>query len=171
MRRVMVMFIAVFMVVFGSAAAFAQSGPLQDLGDRVDGLTGESVEEWTEAATGVRESLDAWREAEPEVEAELEVEVEAFVSDLDALDAAIAGGDLDAIAAAAEEAKVSGAALVAAAEAAGVAQPTVVDTGSGVDAGPNAALIGVAALLALLSAGAFVLRGTVARDCRFGLEP
>lgn len=164
MRRVMTALIAVAMVVLSSAAAFAQAAPLQDLGDRIDGLAGESVEEWTEAATGVRESLDAWREAEPELEAELEVEVEAFVSDLDALDAAIEGGDLDAIAAAADEAKVSGAALVAAAEAAGVEQPAVVDTGSAVDAGPSAALIGVATLLALLAGAALALRRTVARD-------
>jgi hypothetical protein len=65
-----------------------------------------------------------------------------------------------------DDIQVAGAALVADAEAAAAggttttiaAAPTAVDTGSPVDTGPNMALLGVAALLALLAGGALALR-------------
>jgi hypothetical protein len=65
-----------------------------------------------------------------------------------------------------DDIQVAGAALVADAEAAAAggttttiaAAPTAVDTGSPADTGPNMALLGVAALLALLAGGALALR-------------
>ena len=161
MRRITVI-LGAFLLVFSGGAAFAQT--LGDLGDAIDVLDGETVEEWGEAATGVRDALGGFVEAEPELEAELEAEIEAFEGDLDALDAAIEGGDLDEIAAAAEAAKVSGAALVAAADAADVEEPTAVDTGSAVNSGPSIALLAVATVLAMLAGGALALRETADRS-------
>jgi hypothetical protein len=105
--------------------------------------------------------------------------LDAAIADLEA---AIEGGDLDAIEAAADAGSAAGAAVVAAAVAAAgeddttttttgeddttettVAAPTAVDTGGPVDSGPNVALLGVAALLVLLAGGALVLRLTADR--------
>jgi hypothetical protein len=93
-----------------------------------------------------------------------------------ALEAAIVDGDLDDVAAAFAAVKAAGASVLAAAVAASggtttttaattttVAAPTAVATGGPVDSGPNLALLGVAALLVLLTGGALVFRLTADR--------
>jgi hypothetical protein len=94
-----------------------------------------------------------------------------------ALEAAIVDGDLDDVAAAFDAVKAAGASVLAAAVAAAggtttttaaattttVAAPTAVATGSPVDSGPNVALLGVAALLVLLTGGALAIRLTADR--------
>ena len=155
----MVLMIVLLMVALVPAAAGAQTAEekaaaLADLEEKADELGGADAAEWGEAATTFRESLNGFKEVEPEVETgDLE-------DALDALDTAIEGGDIDEIAAAGEVVKAE-AAIVAAAVAAaggGAAAAAAVSSGDEVDYGPNVALLAVAAILALLAGGTLVVR-------------
>jgi hypothetical protein len=93
--------------------------------------------------------------------------LEAALADLDDLLSGAVDGDNLLFLAAANAVVVAGADVVAQAEAAdaddGTAAPTAVDTGSAVTEGPSTVLLGVGAVLALLAAGALVLRRTADR--------
>jgi hypothetical protein len=84
------------------------------------------------------------------------------------LEAAITGGDLDAIKVAADALKAAGAAVIAAAEAAAGGGTTTTIAAVETDlpdggSGSNVALLGMAALLVLLAGGALALRVTADR--------
>ena len=161
MRRIVPFIIAAMLVALvpGVAAAQEFEAELEALGSAVEGLAGETAEEWGESAAAVDEALAALKG----VAADLDyAEFDAAVA---ALAAAIEGGDLAEIEAAAEPFAAAFAALEAqAAEGGdGTEQPTTVETGSGVDQGPNTGLLVVSALLALLAVGAWLIRPSATR--------
>jgi hypothetical protein len=171
----MVVLIAVFMVAVSATAAGAQTdeeaAAIAALDEALTGVECVTVEGCIEEVAEVKAAVAA---------------LKALFADLDygALDAAIAdleaaieGGDLDAISAAAEAVAAAGGAVADAATAAAAAgdggdtttttaataAPTAVATGGPIDSGPNVALLGLAALLVLLAGGALVLRLTADR--------
>ncbi len=173
MRRILVMFIAVLMIALMPAVAGAQTveekaEALAAFEAAVDGMGGEAGDEWVESAAALRAALVGLEAAFGDA-----IDTEALNAALDALDAAIAGGDAAAIAAAGEAVAAEAAAVAAAAEGGeggegeeggnGTEEPTAVNTGSPVDDGPSVILLGVAALLVLLAGGALVLRWTADR--------
>lgn len=164
MRRFVPFIIAALLVVLLPAAALAQEvefeAELGGLGEAVGGLGGETAEDWAASAAEVDAALEALKG----VAADLDyAELDAAIADLDA---AIEAGDIAGIEAAAEALAPAFAALEAAAQEGGddgdgTEEPAVVDTGSGVNHGPNVGLLGVAGLLMLLAGGALALRRSV----------
>lgn len=168
MRRTLSLLIAGSLVALMPVSALAQEvefeAEFEALGAAIEGLEGEDAEAWAESAAAVDAALEALKG----VAADLDyAELDAAIADLDA---AIEGGDVEEIAAAAEALAPAFAALEAQAAEGdagegddGTEEPTAVDTGSGVDQGPNLGLLGIAGLLALLAAGAWALRPASAR--------
>lgn len=147
MRRIVLLLIAVLIIGLVPAVASAQTdeekaaaAALKDAGDGLDGP--ETVEDWAAAAETFKAEVAAFKEVYPDLDY---ADLDAAIVDLDA---AIAGGDLDEIAAA-------GAVAKAAAEAAQaeVPAPTAVNTGSEVDGGPSMALLALAAVLGIVAVG------------------
>jgi hypothetical protein len=171
MRRIPVLLlIAMLMIglvpIAASAATAEETAAIAALEEALDGLECVTVEGCVEDLAEVKAALAALKALFPDLDYGA---LDAAIADLEA---AIEGGDLDAIKAAADAVSAAGAAVAADAAAAAdeedtttttVAAPTAVDTGSPVDSGPNVALLGVAALLVLLASGAFVLRLTADR--------
>jgi hypothetical protein len=152
--------------IAASAATAEETAAIAALEEALDGLECITVEGCIEDIAEVKAALAALKALFPDLDY---AALDAAIADLEA---AIEGGDLDAIKAAADAVSAAGAAVAADAAAAAdaedtttttVAAPTAVDTGSPVDSGPNVALLGVAALLVLLASGAFVLRLTADR--------
>jgi hypothetical protein len=165
MRRIVVLLVAVLILGLVPVAASAQTdeeaAAITALKAAIDGIDCVTVEGCIEDIAEVKVALEVLKALFPDLDYGA---LDGAITDLEG---AIDGGDLDAIKAAADALKVAGAAVIADAEAAAgeddtttttVAAPTAVNTGSPVDAGPNMALLGVAALLVLLASGAFVLR-------------
>jgi hypothetical protein len=162
--------------IAASAQTTEEAAAIAALEEALDGLECVTVEGCIEDLAEVNAALAALKVLFPDLDYGA---LDAAIADLEA---AIEGGDLDAIEAAADAGSAAGAAVVAAAVAAAgeddttttttgeddttettVAAPTAVDTGGPVDSGPNVALLGVAALLVLLAGGALVLRLTADR--------
>jgi hypothetical protein len=161
MRRTLSLLIAALLVALMPVSVLAQEvefeAELGDLGTAIDGVAGESAEEWGASLAEATAALEVLKG----VAADLDyAELDAAIADLEA---AIEGGDLAEIAAAAEALAPAFVALEAQAADDGTEEPTAVDTGSGVDQGPNLGLLGVAGLLALLAAGAWALRPAASR--------
>jgi hypothetical protein len=162
MRRTLSLLVAAMLVALMPVGASAQEiefeTELGDVGTAIDGLVGESAEEWEASLGEVTAAVDVLKG----IAADLDyAELDAAIADLET---AIAGGDLAEIAAAAEALEPAFVALEAQVpDDDDTAEPTAVDTGSGVDQGPNLGLLGVAGLLALLATGAWALRPASSR--------
>jgi hypothetical protein len=166
MRRIPVLLLVALLTIglvpiAANAATAEETAAIAALQEALDGIECITVEGCIEEIAEVKAALAALRALFPDLDY---AALDAAIADLEA---AIEGGDLDAIKAAADAVSAAGAAVAADAAAAAdaedtttttVAAPTAVDTGSPVDSGPNVALLGVAALLVLLASGAFVLR-------------
>jgi hypothetical protein len=133
----------------------------------VDGLAGESLQEWIDGLAAFEEALETLEAVYGDELDYADVKLKA-----DELQDAIDGEGLghEAAIKAAGEALI-GAANALAAEAAaaaeggdGTEEPTGVATGGPVSEGPDAALLVVAALFALLAGGALVLRESYDRS-------
>jgi hypothetical protein len=163
LRRPMVLLIAVFMIAIVPATAMAQGeiefeAELGDLSDAVAGLDFETVEEWEEGLGAVTDAADALKAAAGD-----SLDFAEFDAAVVALEGAIEGGDVAEIEAAAAEVVAAADALAAqAAEGAedgdDTPAPTQVATGGAVDDSPSSVLLAVAAVLAMVSGGAFALR-------------
>ena len=176
-RRIAFVLIAVLAIGLVPAVAGAQTdeeaAAILALEEALDGVECVTVEGCIEDVAEVSAALAALKALFPDLDYSA---LDAAIADLDA---AIEGGDLDEIEAAAAAVGAAGADVAAAATAAAagggettttaagatttVAAPTAVATGSPVDSGPNMALLGVAGLLILLLGGALVLNLTADR--------
>jgi hypothetical protein len=165
MRRVPVLLLAALLIlglvpVAASAQTTEEAAAIEALQEALDGLDCVTAEGCTEDLAEVEAALAVMKALFPDLEySGLEGAMLLLMIEIDE-------GTADEIAAAVDAVQVAGAELVADAEAAAAggttttiaAAPTAVDTGSPVDTGPNMALLGVAALLALLAGGALALR-------------
>lgn len=161
MRKIVLLVAAVSFALM-PVAALAQEVEVEievelgDLGDAIGDLTGETAEEWTAALDAVKSAVDALKAAAGDA---LDfTEIDAAIA---ALEAAIAGGDLDEMATAGEAVAAAFAGLEAQAEAiAGDDAPSGgVATGGGGTAGNDAlpiVLVGFGVLA--LAGGAYTLR-------------
>ena len=181
MKRTALFLVALLVLALMPAVAGAQTdeeaAAIAALTEALDGLNCVTVEGCVEDLAEVNAALAALKALFPDLDY---AALDAAIADLEA---AIEGGDLDAIEAAAAAVAAAGADVAAAAAAAGgettttaagatttaagatttVAAPSAVATGSPVDSGPNMALLGVAGLLVLLLGGALVLNLTANR--------
>ena len=181
MKRTVLFLVALLVFALMPAVAGAQTdeeaAAIAALTEALDGLNCVTVEGCVEDLAEVNAALAALKALFPDLDY---AALDAAIADLEA---AIEGGDLDAIEAAAAAVAAAGADVAAAAAAAGgettttaagatttaagatttVAAPSAVATGSPVDSGPNMALLGVAGLLVLLLGGALVLNLTASR--------
>jgi hypothetical protein len=181
MKRTVLFLVALLVFALMPAVAGAQTdeeaAAIAALTEALDGLNCVTVEGCVEDLAEVNAALAALKALFPDLDY---AALDAAIADLEA---AIEGGDLDAIEAAAAAVAAAGADVAAAAAAAGgettttaagatttaagatttVAAPAAVATGSPVDSGPNMALLGVAGLLVLLLGGALVLNLTANR--------
>jgi len=159
MKRIAVLAMVALMVTVLPVAAGAlteeEAAVLLLLGEKIDALDGETVEEWTAVHAEVVEALAALKDILPDLDY---AEIDAAVA---ALGAAIEGGDIAEMEAAAAEVAVAFAALEAEAEAeAGETPEGGVSTGGGGTAGNDPLpfiMFGIAALV-LAVPGAFYLR-------------
>jgi len=160
MRRIALLLIAVLLIGLVPAVASAQTdeekaAAIALLDESSKDLEGhETVEDWAAAAEAFKASVADFKEAHPDLDY---TALDAAIADLDA---AIEGGDLDEIAAAAAVAKGEAEALAAEAGEGGdgTEEPTAVDTGSAVSDGPNVAMLAVAGMLTLFAVGVFGVR-------------
>ena len=157
MKRIAVLAMVALMVTVLPVAAGAlteeEAAVLLLLGEKIDALDGETVEEWTAVHAEVVEALAALKDILPDLDY---AEIDAAVA---ALGAAIEGGDIAEMEAAAAEVAVAFAALEAEAEA-GETPEGGVSTGGGGTAGNDPLpfiMFGIAALV-LAVPGAFYLR-------------
>jgi hypothetical protein len=177
MKRTVLFLVALLVFALMPAVASAQTdeeaAAIAALTEALDGVECVTVEGCVEDLAAVNAAVAALKALFPDLDY---AALDAAIADLDA---AITGGDLDEISAAADAVGAAGAAAVADATAAAgegdtttttaagatttVAAPSAVDTGSPVDSGPNMALLGVAGLLVLLLGGALVLNLTANR--------
>jgi hypothetical protein len=176
MKRTVLFLVALLVFALMPAVASAQTdeeaAAIAALTEALDGVECVTVEGCVEDLAAVNAAVAALKALFPDLDY---AALDGAIADLDA---AITGGDLDEISAAADAVGAAGAAAAAAATAAAgegdttttvagatttVAAPAAVDTGSPVDSGPNMALLGVAGLLVLLLGGALVLNRTAGR--------
>jgi hypothetical protein len=177
MKRTVLFLVALLVFALMPAVASAQTdeeaAAIAALTEALDGVECVTVEGCVEDLAAVNAAVAALKALFPDLDY---AALDAAIADLDA---AITGGDLDEISAAADAVGAAGAAAVADATAAAgegdtttttaagatttVAAPAAVTTGSPVDSGPNMALLGVAGLLVLLLGGALVLNRTADR--------
>ena len=167
MKRIpILLLIATLMIGLVPFAASAQTteeaAAIAALEEALDGLECITVEGCIEEIAEAKAALAALKALFPDLDY---AALDAAIADLEA---AIEGGDLDAIKAAADAVGVAGAAVAAAAAAAaGDATTTTIaevetdipDGGSG----PNVALLGMAALVVLLAGGALAYRASAER--------
>jgi len=161
MRRIALLVIAVVILGLVPAVASAQTAEEKAaavlvLEEALDGIECVTVEGCIEEVAELKAAVGALKEILPDLDYGA---LDGAIADLEA---AIEGGDLDEIAAAAEAVAAAGAAVVAEGEAAageegeggdGTEEPTAVDTGSEVDGGPSAALLALAAVLGIVAIG------------------
>jgi hypothetical protein len=146
-----------------SAQTDEQIAAIAALEEALDGIECITVEGCIEEIAEVKAALAALRAIFPDLDY---AALDAAIADLEA---AIEGGDLDAIKAAADAVGVAGAAVAAAAAAAaeeGETTTTIAEVVTDIPdggSGPNVALLGMAALLVLLAGGALAYRVTVDR--------
>ena len=171
MRRIILMLMVVMVVGLSATAAIAALSA--EAKADLDALTAAIAD--LDSATTVEEfeaGYSATKDAAATLKASAgdELDLGALQAAVDNLGAALDGGTQTNVVDSAALVVAAGADVVAQAEAAdaadtgdGTAAPTAVDTGSAVNDGPNTALLGVGALLALLAGGAFVLRRTADR--------
>jgi len=177
MRRIVLFLVALLVFALMPAVAGAQTdeeaAAIAALEEALTGVECVTVEGCIEEVAEVKAALAALKALFPDLDY---AALDAAIADLEA---AIEGGDLAEIEAAAAAVGAAGADVAAAAAAAAgeggettttaagatttVAAPTAVATGSPVDSGPNMALLGVAGLLVLLLGGALVLNLTANR--------
>ncbi len=176
MKRTVLFLVALMVFALMPAVAGAQTdeeaAAIAALTEALDGVNCVTVEGCIEELAEVNAAVAALKALFPDLDY---AALDGAIADLDA---AITGGDLDEIEAAAAAVGAAGAdaAAAAAASAGGgdttttvagatttVAAPAAVNTGSPVDSGPNMALLGVAGLLVLLLGGALVLNRTAGR--------
>ena len=184
MKRTVLFLVALLVFALMPAVASAQTdeeaAAIAALEEALAGVECVTVEGCIEDVAEVNAALAALKALFPDLDY---AALDAAIADLEA---AIEGGDLDEIEAAAAAVGAAGADVAAAAAAAAagggettttaagatttaagatttVAAPSAVATGSPVDSGPNMALLGVAGLLVLLLGGALVLNLTANR--------
>ena len=121
--------------------------PEIEIGDDVD------LEDAEAAVEAFLADVAAFKEAYPDLDY---ADLDAAIADLEA---AVEGGDVAEIAAAAEVAQAAADAVVAQ-----VPAPTAVDTGAAVDGGPNVAILVLAAVFALVALGTFGARARFNRQ-------
>lgn len=168
MRRIILMLMVVMVVALSATAANAAlsaeaKADLDALTAAIGDLDSATTVEEFEAAYSATKDAAATLKAS----AGDELDLGALQAAVDNLGAALDGGTQTNIVDSAALVVAAGADVVAQAEAAdaddGTAAPTAVDTGSAVNDGPSTVLLGVGAVLALLAAGALVLRRTADR--------
>ena len=140
-KRIVSLLIAVLAIGLVPAVAGAQEVEVEvepeiEIGDDA------TIEDAEAAIEEFLADVAEFKEAYPDLDY---TDLDAAIADLEA---ALEGGDLDEIAAAAAAAQAAADALVAQ-----VPAPTVVNTGSGVDGGPNVAVLVLAAVFALVALG------------------
>jgi hypothetical protein len=163
MRRIPVLLLVALMMVglvpiAASAATAEETAAIAALEEALDGVECITAEGCIEEIAEVKAALAALRALFPDLDY---AALDAAIADLEA---AIEGGDLDAIKAAADAVGAAGAAVAADAAAAADEEDTTTTTIAEVETdipdggtGPNVALLGAAALLVLLS-GALAFR-------------
>jgi hypothetical protein len=168
MRRIPVLLLVAMLMIglvpiAASAATAEETAAIAALEEALDGLECITVEGCIEDIAEVKAALAALKAIFPDLDY---AALDAAIADLDA---AIEGGDLDAIKAAADAVSAAGAAVAADAAAAADEEDTTTTTIAEVETdipdggtGPNVALLGMAALLVLLS-GALTFRVTADR--------
>ena len=174
MRRIPVLLLAALLMiglvpVAAGAQTDEEAAAILVLEEALDGLECITVEGCIEEIAEVKVALEVLKTLFPDLDYGA---LDAAIADLEA---AIEGGDLDEIKAAADAVSAAGAGVIADAEAAAgggttttIAESTttiaevVTDIPDG-GSGPNVALLGAAALLVLLAGGALALRVTVDR--------
>jgi hypothetical protein len=168
MKRTVMFLVALLVLALMPAVASAQTdeeaAAIAALEEALTGVECVTVEGCIEEVAEVKAALAALKALFPDLDY---AALDAAIADLEA---AIEGGDLDEIAAAAEAVAAAGAAVVAEGEAAAEGEDTTTTTIGEVvtdipdgGSGPNVALLGAAALLVLLSGAAFALRASVDR--------
>ena len=187
MRRIPVLLLAALLIIglvpiAVSAQTTEEAAAIAALEEALDGIECVTVEGCIEDLAEVSAALTALKVLFPDLDYGA---LDAAIADLEA---AIEGGDLDAIEAAADAVSAAGAAVAAAAAAAaGEGETTTTTAGESETtttagesettttiaevetdipdggSGPNVALLGAAALLALLSGAALALRVSIDR--------
>jgi hypothetical protein len=168
MRRIPVLLLVAMLTIglvpiAANAATAEETAAIAALQEALDGIECITVEGCIEEIAEVKAALAALRALFPDLDY---AALDAAIADLEA---AIEGGDLDAIKAAADAVSAAGAAVAADAAAAADEEDTTTTTIAEVETdipdggtGPNVALLGMAALLVLLS-GALAFRVTADR--------
>jgi hypothetical protein len=169
MKRIPVLLLVAMLMIglvpiAASAATAEETAAIAALEEALDGIECITVEGCIEDIAEVKAALAALRAIFPDLD------YAALDSAIADLDAAIEGGDLDAIKAAADAVSAAGAAVAADAAAAADEEDTTTTTIAEVvtdipdgGSGPNVALFGAAALLVLLAGAALALRASVDR--------
>jgi len=159
MRRIVLLLIAAMVIAVLPAMAVAQVFDEEAalLREKADGLAGSDAAEWEASLVDFEAALADLKTAAPDLDY---AALDAAIADLHT---AIDGGDISEIEAAGAAVAAEAAAVADEAEAAGVEVPAGVGTGSEVPTSPNAALLAIAGILALLAGGALALRWSSAR--------
>ena len=159
MKRIVLLLIAAMVLALLPAMAVAQVFDDEEalLREKADGLGGSDAAEWEASLVDFEAALAELKVVAPDLDY---AALDAALADLHT---AIDGGDISEIEAAGAVVAAEAAAVADAAEAAGVEVPEGVGTGSEVPNPPNAALLAIAGILALLAGGAIALRWSAAR--------
>ena len=164
MRRIVLMLIAAMVIALLPAVAIAQTDEAVAaaalLKEKADAVGGADADEFTGGLAEVETALADLKTKAPGLDY---AELDAALVDLHT---AIDGGDVAEMEAAAAAVAAAAAGVEAEAEAeaaAGADDPAGVGTGSEVPNSPNAALLAIAGILALLAGGAMALRWSAAR--------
>jgi len=165
MKRTALLFVSVLVFALMPAVASGQTdeeaAAIAALEAALGGIECATVEGCIEEVAEVKAAVAALKALIPVVD------YGALDSAIADLETAIAGGDLDEIAAAAGAVAAAGADVVAAANSAageggeggdGTEQPTTVDTGSAATSSPSTALLFAAGILLVLSLAALAIR-------------
>lgn len=148
-KRIGLLLIAVLAIGLVPAIAGAQEVEVEieiEIGDN------DTIEDAEAAVEAFLAEVAEFKEAYPDLDY---TDLDAAIADLEA---AVEGGDVEEIAAAAATAQAAADAVVAQ-----VPAPTAVDTGSAVDGGPNTAILVLAAVFALVALGTFGARARLDR--------
>ncbi len=166
MRRIALMLIAAMVIAVLPAVALAQVNEEEAaaaallLRDEADALEGADAAAWADALAALEVTLADLKALAPGLDY---TALDAAIADLHT---AIEGGDISEIETAGAAVGAEAAEVEAAAEAAAAAageDPAGVGTGSEVPNSPNAALLAIAGILALLAGGAMALRWSAVR--------
>ena len=165
MRRITVMLIAA-LVLAVPATAFAQVdeeavAAAKALREKADAVGGADAAAFQGGLDEIATELEGLKAAAPDLDYS---ELDAAIAELQA---AIDGGDVAVMEAAAVTVAAAAAGVEAEAEAAAEAEAGAgaagVDSGGAVTSSPNVALLGVAAILLLLAVGALAVRRSIAQ--------